>query len=605
MVGSCCAALERLADRGVPHVAALDGIRALAVAAVVLYHLRASFAPGGYAGVPVFFVLSGYLITALLTDRWATHHGLGLRSFWRRRVRRLLPAQVVLVTGVLLASLVVDAPALRRLPAAAATALLQVANWWQVVADEPYFEAADGPAVFAHLWSLAVEAQLYLAWPLVLAFVLRRRSPARWAVAMAWCSYTLMAVLHEPYADPTRSWVGTDVQAGPFLLGAAVALLVPPGHVRAAPGRHAGPLLDAAGTAAVAVVVWFVLAVDDFEPFAYQGGLAAVGVATAVLVLVAVHPGSLVGRVLAVRPLRWLGERSYGLYLWHWPVIAVTREWPWEPAPLALLRVGVSVVAAAASYRLVERRFHAPPPGRATREPRPALPSLLPRLAAVTATAVAVAGLAVVWDARSTPPPVVLASDRVVSVLPVALPITTTSTSTSTTVAAAPVPAPTTTTAPPAPVGIDLAIGDSVLADAGWALLEAVPGITVDAVVGRQLVDAADSVRGWEAKVPLHRVVLSLGTNGPFPPERLDELLAELQDVRRVVLVNVRMPRSWEAEVNAQLAAATGRWPNVVLVDWHAFSHDKTELFARDGIHVNRSGARSLAMLIAAGLATP
>jgi len=180
----------------------------------------------------------------------------------------------------MLAAPLLDPDPLRRLPAAAATALLQVANWWQVLAGEPYFEAAKGPAVFSHLWSLAVEAQLYLVWPIVLAVLLRRRSPARWALALAWGSYALMALLHEPYGDPTRVWVGTDTAAGPFLLGATAALLVPPARPREAPGRHAGVLLDVLATVAVAVVVWFTLAVDDFEPVAYQGGLAAVGVAS-------------------------------------------------------------------------------------------------------------------------------------------------------------------------------------------------------------------------------------------------------------------------------------------------------------------------------------
>lgn len=600
-------ALERVVDHRVPHVTALDGIRALAVVGVVLYHLRVSWAPGGFAGVPVFFVLSGYLITSLLEEGWGATGRLGLRTFWRRRARRLLPAQVALVGVILVLSTYVDATALRRLPQAATAALLQVANWWQVVADEPYFDAAAGPGVFAHLWSLAVEAQLYLVWPLVLAVLLRRRSPAWWTVTLAAGSYLLMALLHEPFADPTRAWVGTDAQAGPFLLGAAAALLVPPSTPRRAPGRHAGLLLDAIATAALGVVVWFTVAVADFEPFAYRGGLAAVGMATTALVVVAVHPTSLVGRVLGMRPLRWLGERSYGLYLWHWPVIALTREWDWQPLPLTVLRVAASLVAAMLSYRLVELRFRARSAAPAPPRKRLPLGPVLPRIATVTATACGIAGLAVAWDARTTPAPVVLAADRVVR----ALPATTTSTSTTPpTLVLPPVSVTTsstsssTTTAPPL-VGIDLAIGDSVISDAGRALHATVPGITVDARVGRQLVDATETVRRWKARVPLHRVVLSLGTNGPFPPHRLDELLAELQDVRRVVLVNVRMPRSWEAEVNAALAGATARWPNVVLVDWHGFSRDRTELFARDGIHVNRQGADAYALLIAAGLATP
>lgn len=593
-------------DRSVPHVAALDGIRALAVGAVVAYHLGLSWAPGGYAGVPVFFVLSGYLITAILAGRWTTSRSLHLRTFWRRRARRLLPAQVALVGVVVLASPWLDPDPLRRLPVAALTALLQVANWWQVLAGEPYFEAAKGPAVFSHLWSLAVEAQLYLVWPLVLAVVLRRRSPARWVATLAWASYVLMAVVHQPYADPTRAWVGTDTQAGPFLLGALAALLVPPARPREAPGRHAGVLLDVVATAAVGVLAWFVVAVDDFEPFAYRGGLAAVGVASAALVVVAVHPTSLVGRLLGLPPLRWVGERSYGLYLWHWPVIAVTRQWEatWAPSSLLALRVGASVAAAALSYRLVERRFH-----RTRPEPAPAVvlrprPALLPRLVAVTATACVVVGLATAWDQRSTPVEAQLASSRVVRAIP--LLTTTTSTSTTTTTAPpGPVVAPTTTTTappPPAPTGIDLAIGDSVLYDAVADLHRVVPGITVDAAVGRQLWDARETVDRIRAKAGLHRVVLSLGTNGAFPPGDLDALLTSLQDARRVVLVNVRMPRSWQSEVNMALAGAVARYPNTVLVDWHAYSKDRTDLFARDGIHVNRRGAEAYALLIAAGL---
>ena len=344
---------------------ALDGIRALAVLAVMLYHGEASGIPGGFLGVDVFFVLSGFLITLLLLGELRSTGHLELARFWGRRVRRLFPALILLVLGVCLyAALAATPDQLHAIRIDGIASLLYVQNWRLIASGQSYFAQFGVPSPFRHVWSLAIEEQWYLLWPLALIGLVRlvRGNLHRLAVitvALAAGSAVWMAVLYDP-ADPSRVYYGTDTRAFALLLGSSLGMVWL---------RHPGPQsavarwsMQAVGVAAGAYLVWTVHVRTALSASLYRGGLAMVAVAAGALIAAAMSPGPL-RRVLGVRPLAAIGLISYGLYLWHWPIyLALTSaRTGLDGNRLLLLRVAVTFVVAFASYRLVElpvRRSH-------------------------------------------------------------------------------------------------------------------------------------------------------------------------------------------------------------------------------------------------------
>jgi len=356
----------------------LDGLRALAVLAVVAYHEQLGWTPGGLLGVGVFFTLSGYLITDLLLGQWAVHGSLNLADFWLRRARRLLPALFVMLIVVTEWVTVMDRARIAELRGAVAAAATYSSNWFLIAANNSYFARFAPPAPLDHLWSLAVEEQFYLIWPWLLMLGLcclrirRARSPRRLALpvlavpvlVLAAASAVAMAVLYQPGLDPTRVYEGTDTRAFGLLIGAALAVVWPSREI--APGRRARLLLDGAGAAGLAVIGLMIWRLGQYSPFAYRGGLVALSVATAAVVAAAASPGSRVGRALGWQPLRWIGVRSYGIYLWHYPVIVLTTPAnTGEDLPRAGLQVAASVALAALSWHFVEEPIRHGAIGRA------------------------------------------------------------------------------------------------------------------------------------------------------------------------------------------------------------------------------------------------
>src|SRR5215216_3066952 len=379
-----------------PYSPGLDGLRALAVIAVLLYHADLAFIPGGFLGVEVFFVISGYLITALLLAEWQRRGRIDLKNFWIRRARRLLPALYVLLI-VCLAYAVVFLPGeVAGLRGDVVAAVGYVTNWYLILGHESYFEAVGRPSLLKHLWSLAVEEQFYLIWPPVLAFGLaigatrlRYRRVLILALGGATAAAVAMALLYQPGVDPSRIYYGTDTRVSGLLIGATLAFLWMPRpspeetnfHRNFGSGRFRRRwswilLLDVVGIAALGALIWFCLHLGEFQPFLYRGGLVAVALATAALIAAIAHPQARVGsRLLAWRPLRWIGERSYGIYLWHWPVFMVTRpdlDVPFDGVPLLALRLGATVVLADLSYRFVETPIRRGALGRAWKKLREA-----------------------------------------------------------------------------------------------------------------------------------------------------------------------------------------------------------------------------------------
>ncbi|MDG0812552.1 acyltransferase family protein [Cohnella rhizosphaerae] len=339
----------------------LDGLRAIAVIAVIAYHLDFDWASGGLLGVGVFFVLSGYLITDQIASELHREGRLNLKRFWVRRARRLLPAMLLVMAAVSLYLLLFDRDRLPSLAGDVWSAVTYTSNWYLIYHHVSYFESFGPPSPFGHLWSLAVEEQFYLLWPLLLpaaaALFGRRGKTALAIAATAAASAVLMAALYVPGADPSRIYYGTDTRAFGLLIGAALALVWPSGRLSAGlPGRYRVGL-DGAGIAALAGILLMIRYTSEYDSFLYRGGLVVLSLLAAALVAALAHPDSRLGAWLGCGPMRWIGKRSYGIYLWHYPVIALSEKQVNAdgPEPLRIaLQLAVSVALAALSYRFVE-----------------------------------------------------------------------------------------------------------------------------------------------------------------------------------------------------------------------------------------------------------
>jgi peptidoglycan/LPS O-acetylase OafA/YrhL len=346
-----------------PYMPGVDGLRALAVATVFIFHAGGTWLPGGFLGVDFFLVISGYLITSLLVAEQQSGGRIDLWRFWLRRVRRLIPALLLAIAGTLVAMLILHWDEVPRLKGATLSAFAYVTNWYFIFADVPYVERFGRPNVFTHLWSLAVEEQFYLFWPLVLAVILVVLKLRPWAIgvlAVAGAAFSTAWAWHlyDPYALPWRIYYGTDTRAVGLFVGIVGAILLPPSRLRpiaSAAGRWG---MEIIGLAALAGVLWCMFSIDEFENRLYQGGMLMLAIPAIVLIIVSAHPQTLLGKFWGLPALVWIGARSYGMYLWHWPVLMLTRpgdDVSMSGAPLVAIQIMLVVGISALSYRFVEQ----------------------------------------------------------------------------------------------------------------------------------------------------------------------------------------------------------------------------------------------------------
>jgi peptidoglycan/LPS O-acetylase OafA/YrhL len=351
---------------GQRYLPGLDGLRAVAVLAVVAYHLGLSWAPGGLLGVGVFFTLSGYLITDLLLGQQEETGSLQLLDFWQRRARRLLPALFVMLVVVIGWVALLDRSQLPALRGATAAALGYVSNWWLIAERSSYFAQFGPQSPLGHLWSLAVEEQFYLIWPWLVYLGLRVRRARRrgagehyglaaGAIALAAGSAVAMAMLYHPGYDPTRVYDGTDTRAFALLIGAALAFVWPSRRPRADLSAASRWCLDGVGVIGLLVIGALIWRSTKYSAFLYPGGMIVLSLATALTIAAVAAPAGRLGQVLGVTPLRWVGVRSYGIYLWHYPIIALTTPADGRATLVrATLQVAASILAAALSWHFIE-----------------------------------------------------------------------------------------------------------------------------------------------------------------------------------------------------------------------------------------------------------
>jgi peptidoglycan/LPS O-acetylase OafA/YrhL len=618
-------------------LAGLDGIRALAVIAVLLYHAGFGWARGGLLGVEIFFVLSGYLITTLLVREYAKHGTIRLRAFWMRRARRLLPA-LFAVLAVTLTVWVFFLPGqVASIRGDAAAAAGYVTNWWFIIHHQSYFQLIGRPSPFEHLWSLAIEEQFYLLWPLLLLLGRRHLKRVQLATMLlfgAVVSLALMALLYRPEADPSLVYYGTDTRASGLLIGAALALFT----LHDTKGREKGPTpqRQGAGLLALAVLLYACWRWGQYSSIVYRGGFGVVDVATAALIWSAVtQPRGAVARVLETPVLRWIGLRSYGIYLWHWPIYTLTRpgldlpggEW----LPL-LIRVVATLLVAEVSYRYLEMPIRTGALTRGWRRLRAARGEHRRRLtlrwvgaSSASACAAVVLGAAVAGASPATAPSYLSSLGDVDGPLTSAEPLPHASPS----APESPTPSPTPTqssplspaatpqgapsqgpSTPPPPLSSPAssgtcstvsAIGDSVLLGALPAVRQVIPQLQfADAKVGMQVSMGINILRERAASGQVGCVVIvALGSNGTFTTKQFDTIMSVLSNTRHVVFVNVKVPDPWEAQDNEVIAQGVRRYSNASEVDWLGATRGRPDIFYKDGIHPNPTGQKIYAQLVA------
>lgn len=625
-------------DRG--RILGLDGLRALAIAAVLVFHLRPQTLPGGYLGVDVFFVVSGFLITTLLVRELADRGRLDLKGFWTRRARRLLPALVVVVVVSTVLGLVVGEDLLVDVRRQVLGALTFSNNWLEIGAGSSYF-TQTAPQLFVNFWSLAVEEQFYLLWPLLLAVLLAVTRTARQRVlvvlGVAALSAALMALLTG--GGVTRVYYGTDTHAFGLMIGAALALSLAGGDadLRTLPGwaRARVPVAAVAGAGLLVLL----LTLDGEGAFAYRGGILLASLLTAALLAaLATAPGprDTLVRGFSTRWVTWVGERSYGIYLWHWPVLlVVTAVLPpalpdsptsWLGRALALT---LTLLAAAASYRFLEQPVRRHGFGVLLARVRVALRRpVAPRAgAAAGVVTLLVAAFAVALVVAPDKSSVELQMEQAAAAVEGTDPDAAGQAGDAPSgPAAGPSADP---AADPAaetdgdgaagagdeavadddalPSGEEISsFGDSMLYVAAPGLRERFPGIAIDAKSNRQWPDVVDAIEAALDRDEVRDVVVvAAGTNaGLKDPAPLEEALELLGPDRLVVLVNIYHSSSWIPESNATMDAVAAQHPNVVVADWYGTITQNLDQLQPDGVHPDMDGMHLFADVVAQALAS-
>ena len=562
------------------HISSIDGLRAIAVTAVVLYHLGISWIPGGFLGVDLFFVISGYVITRLILDSINQSSALDLRAFYAARIRRIYPGFLFMVISTIIFIGVWAPEAIKRFLSDLPYALSGTINWALVARNQDYFETIGRPPLLQHTWSLAVELQFYLIWPIILLTVLKyfgKKNVARIALIIAIISGTILFLVslqldQANSAKVSHIYFGTDTHSLGLFLGSALAVSWIPQNLSANITKRAQDVIDGIGVVGLLGLISTFLFIDESNASLYRIAFPLAGIFGCLVIISLVHPASRFAPIISTPPFRWIGQRSYGIYIWHWVIFQVTRpsvDLSGETWALYLARVLLVLALADISLRWVEIPFRQGQVQtwfrgmkyRSSKERVRQQISVLVSIIAVLAVTTSISVSAINKSNQISQVVNEELTDQEES--PVDLGSTT---------------------------GLWVT-GDSVILGIRSKLENKEHISLVNARVGRQAPELLAVMRVDQSSVPSSPVIFNLGNNNALSEQTVVEIFEVIKNQPQIIVVNTAVPRPWRDLNNAIISKVASNYTNVKLVDWDRISKDRPELFAPDGVHLSPMGS--------------
>lgn len=603
--------MEKKIQKKRKYIKEIDGLRALAVIMVLAYHLKMPFAKSGLLGVTVFFVISGYLITGILINEIEESGGVDLKNFWLRRIRRLLPAVLSMAVVMIFVSAVVNRVVFTKGCNDLLSAVFGYNNWWQIFRKVSYFENAGAPSPFTHCWSLAIETQFYLIYPILLILLSKARNRGKIFAAvtavLAMISVVLMGVLYSPDGDPSRVYYGTDTRAFSLLIGALAAIQKEYHIIKV---KLQGKLWAVIGSISVLILIGMMMLISSYSSFLYYGGQAIVSVLAAFVVYAVTVSRSLLNIILGSSILKWIGDRSYSIYLWHYPIIVLMSGGKRAAWWIVILEVVLSVGFAELSYRFIETPvrhgiigeyigiINSRPRNRRERHRQIQVARRsLKAMAAVLATGLALSLCIAFVPKKTTLDTVAKREKKATEVTKLtnqklkeqkAKAKKTAKTSKST------------MTDEELLKNVQmLLIGDSITVDVTDYFYKVLSNSISDTKIGRstltgvKVFDEYQTQKKWDGD----GVIFALGTNGPMY-DTLGRIRQKVGD-KPLFLTTVHAPKEdFESSNNEEIRKFVKEHEHTYLIDWYTASADHPEYFDQDDTHLLPKGAEAYAQCI-------
>ena len=606
------------------YLPSIDSLRALAVLAVIIYHVDVNYLPGGFLGVDLFFVLSGYLISSLIIKEYRKTGSLNLYNFYIRRVRRLLPAVYFMITVGLVVMVLFNEVLLRKSHLDAIFGYIYSSNWWYIFHKLDYFDSFGAQSPFKHLWSLAIEEQFYMIFPLLFLLVNRKKKSKDGTyklnknflyVVLGLILVSLIAhILLFDINNISRIYFGTDTRAFSLLVGVVGAILYPMERLHAKVTPQQNMIYSVVSLVSIATLITVMIYTSEYNTLLYRGGFLLVAILGLIVIISSGKQHTLMSRLLSFKPVVFIGKISYSLYLWHFPVLVLTTPVSEIGNPniiFVVLRVILTFILATASYVFVETPIRKlgfknyinvifkklkkrPRRSRKVYAGVVGLVSIL-FLMGIFGKSVPFISTAFVKEMEANKETQFVNngnnkdnnqekssdsnkdnkdnkedkknSDKKYSSV--------------------------------------LVMGDSLTVDIGEKFQELYPGAVIDGKIGRQLYVAVEEAKSYSKyNNENSAVIFQLGTNGPFTESQIEELVKEF-DKADIYFVNIKVPRAWEKTVNTALKEIQEKHSNVKLIDWYSVANSTKDLFEPDRVHLNQAGIAEMVTLIEKNLKRP